>query len=189
MTQDQEHHEHHQPGEMPRWVPVTIGVVLVSLAVLAVVTGLRYRGPTLVNMINPRANQPRATSPAPPGEAEAGGSLVSSAVPAANEAVSSGSRAEITGDASGINAVVKMWARRGMKINATPRDASVFVNDMAVGTASQFDSEDEVYDFPAPGSYTVKLIAHGYKERHFIVTSSESAQDEIADIKVKLEKE
>jgi hypothetical protein len=188
MSEEQQtHHEHPQPELMPRWVPVAIGVVLVTMAALAVLTGLRYRDPTFV--IKPRADQPRSSAPAPPGEPEAGASLVSSGVPAANEPVSSGSRAEVTGGPGGVSAVVKMWARRGMKITAPPNDALVYINDMAVGTASQFDSDDEIYDFAAPGSYTVKLVAPGHKERSFIVTASDNAKDEVADIKVKLEKE
>jgi hypothetical protein len=65
----------------------------------------------------------------------------------------------------------------------------VYVNDVAIGQAAQFDSEDEEYDFAAPGSYTVRLIAPGYKERDFIITASDNAKDEVARIEVKLEKQ
>lgn len=187
---------HPEPQDpMPKWVPVAIGVVLVTLAALAVITGLRYRDASLVNLINRRAPQKmRPASPAPPGEPEPGASLVfpgesGANVPEANAPVSQGSRAEVTGDASGVTAVVKMWARRGMKLSVTPDDTLVYVNDVAVGTVSQFDSDDEVYDFAAPGSYTVKLVAPGYKERQFIVTAAEAAKDEVATIAANLEKE
>src|SRR4051812_37634872 len=108
-TAERPHREHPEHELMPRWVPVAIGVVLVTLAVLAVVTGMRYRDPTLVSMIHPRSRQPRPAAPAPPGEPEAGASLVfngdsGSNVPTANAPVSNGSRAEVTGDAKGINA-------------------------------------------------------------------------------------
>ena len=136
------------PDLMPRWVPVAIGVILVSLAALAVITGLRYRDNTLVNIVKPRRTVQRVSAPAPPGEPEPGASLVLSGnygsnVPAANPA-SDG-----------------MSARRGMKIIVTPNDAVVYVNDVPVGQASQFDSDDEIYDFAAPGSYTVRLTAPG----------------------------
>ena len=185
--------EHHQRDELPRWVPVTIGAVLVTLATLAVVTGVRFRNPTLVSIINSRQDATRPTAPAPPGEPEPGGSLVMSGhganAPAANEETENGSRAEISGGAEGVSSVIKLWARRGMKMNVTPRDALVYVNDMPVGTVAQLDSDDEVYDFAEQGSYTVKLIAPGHKERQFIVTANETAPDEVATVTARLEKE
>ncbi len=48
---------------MPRWVPIAIGVVLVTLAALAVVTGLRYRDQTLVRIVQPHQRAVRATAP------------------------------------------------------------------------------------------------------------------------------
>jgi hypothetical protein len=185
--------EQHHRDELPRWVPVTIGAVLVTLATLAVVTGLRYRNPTLVSIINSRHDATRPTAPAPPGEPEPGGSLVMSGhgsdAPAANEEIENGSRADISGGAEGVSSVIKLWARRGMKMNVTPRDTLVYVNDMPVGTVAQLDSDDEIYDFAEPGSYTVKLIAPGHKERQFIVTANETAPDEVATVTARLEKE
>lgn len=176
--------EHPTPDLMPRWVPVAIGVILVSLASLAVITGLRYRDNTLVNIVKPRRTVQRVTGPAPPGEPEPGASLVLSGdsgsnVPAAN--------AEITGASAGKAGVIRMWARRGMKVHATPRDAVVYVNDVPVGQASQFDSDDEIYDFAAPGSYTVRLVAPGYKEREFVVTSAEDATTDVAVLQARLQ--
>ena len=190
--QTPEEHPHHDRDALPRWVPITIGVVLTTMATLAVVTGLRYRNPTLVSIIK-RQPQTRPTAPAPPGEPEPGASLVFSGhganAPLANEVLENGSRADITGGAQGVTAVMKMWAKRGMKLNVTPADALVYVNDMPVGTVSQLDSDDEVYDFAEPGSYTVKLVAPGHKDREFIVTASENARDEVAVIAAKLDKE
>ena len=166
------------PDLMPRWVPVAIGVVLISLASLAVITGLRYRDNTLVNIVKPRRTVQRITGPAPPGEPEPGASLVlsgdSSNVPAANA------------DADAGAGVVEMSARRGIKINATPPDAVVYVNDVPVGQATQFDSDDEIYDFAAPGSYTVRLTAPGHRDREFIVWNGEDATTDVAIIQAKL---
>ena len=73
-----------------------------------------------------------------------------------------------------------------MMTNVTPDDAMIYVNDLAIGEAKQFNTADEVYDFPAPGSYTVRIVAPGYKERVFVVTAADNATDEIARIDVKL---
>lgn len=176
---------------MPRWVPVMIGVVLLTLAGLAVVTGLRYRDHSLVRMMKGQKT-PRQVPGAPPGEPQPGASLVypgdGDNVPTANAPVMGNSRAEIVGGTGGVSSTVRMWARRGLMIKAVPPDAVVYVNDLAVGQASQFDSDDEIYDFPDPGSYTVKLIAPGYRERQFIVTVSETAPQDVARIEAKLEK-
>lgn len=181
-----------EPEIMPRWVPVMIGVVLLTLASLAVVTGLRYRDHTFVRMIKSEKG-PRQASSAPPGEPQPGASLVypgdGNNVPTANAPVMGNARAEIVGGPGGISSTVRMWARRGMIVRAVPSDAVVYVNDLAVGQASQFDTDDEIYDFPDPGSYTVKVVAPDYRERQYIVTVSESAQQDVARIEAKLEKE
>ncbi len=81
-----------------------------------------------------------------------------------------------------------MWARRGMITTVVPDDALIYVNNLAVGQARQFATMDEVYDFPNPGSYTIRVVEQGYKERQFVVTVAENARQEIARIDVKLEK-
>lgn len=181
------------PGAMPGWVPIAIGVVLVTLAALAVITGLRYRDQTLVRIVQPKAHATRASAPAPPGEPEPGASLIfpgdASNVPAAREAERGSSLADITGGPGGVSSVIRLWARRGMRTNVTPPDAVVYVNDIAIGQASQLDSQDEEYDFAAPGSYTIRLAAPGYRERRFIVTAAENATQEVAMIEVKLQKQ
>ena len=181
------------PAPMPRWVPIAIGVVLVTLAALAVLTGLRYRDQTLVRIVQPHQRVMRTTAPAPPGEPEPGASLMfpgdAANVPPAREPIAGSSHAEITGGPNGVNGVPRLWARRGLRTNVTPPDAVVYVNDVAIGQASQFDSEDEEYDFAAPGSYMVRFVAPGYKERLFLVTAADSASQEVARIEVKLAKQ
>ena len=97
-------HDHAQEQEslvMPRWVPLAIGIVLVTLAAFAVITGLRYRDQTLVSIIRPQADN-RRSSGGPPGEPEAGASLVfpgegGANVPPANAPYEGETRATIQG--------------------------------------------------------------------------------------------
>ena len=175
---------------MPRWVPILIGVVLVSMAALAVYTGLRYRDDdTLTGQVKPRRME-RATS-APPGEPEAGATLVmhgngNDSTPAANDPVAGSARAVISGGPGGVETTVRIWARRGMLLQITPPDSMVYVNDTLVGHANQFDTEDEIYDFPAPGSYTIKVVAPSNKQRMFVVTAADDAPQDVARIKAEL---
>jgi hypothetical protein len=187
--------ERHEPDEprLPSWVPTLIGVVLVALAALAVYTGVRYRNPALADGIIRGRPAPNASQGGgPPGEPGPGASLVfpgdsGDNAPTASDAVSGRARATISGGgAAGVSSAVRLWARRGMTTNVVPDDAMIYVNDLAIGEAKQFNTADEVYDFPAPGSYTVRIIAPGYKERQFVVTAAENAQEEIARIDVKL---
>jgi len=190
--------EQHLPDEaplMPRWVPGVIGIVLVAMAALAVYTGLRYRNPTLVNGVVKSRRPARAMTggAGPPGEPEPGSSLVfpgdaADNAPTASDPVAGRARAEITGTGHGITSVVRIWARRGMMTNVVPDDAMVSVNDLVIGQAKQFDKPDEIYDFPAPGSYTIHISAPGYKDQQFIVTVADDAKQEIAKLDVKLAK-
>ena len=185
--------ERHEPAGMvlPAWVPTLIGVVLVIMAALAVYTGLRYRNPPLVGGIVKSRRAPRGLTPSgPPGEPEPGGSLVFPGASAdANEPVTGKSRAEMTGGPGGVIAVVRMTARRGMMTNVTPNDAMIYVNGLAIGEARQFNKPDEIYDFPAPGSYTIRIVAPAYKERQFVITAADNATLEIAKLDVKLERQ
>jgi len=174
--------------QMPRWVPVLIGVVLVFIAALAVWTGIRYRHPTLANDIVKSRRAPRPmTGAGPPGEPEPGSSLIyPGESPTASAPIASRSRAAIQGGGTqGVSAVMRMWARRGMSVKATPDDAIVYVNDTPIGSASQWTG---VYEFAQPGSYTVRIDAPGYKEQMFVVTAAENAQQEVATITAKLER-
>ena len=177
---------------MPRWVPVAIGAILVTLAALAVYTGLRYRDrDTLTAKMEPRRE--RRSASAPPGEPGAGASLIlpgsaGDNTPVANEPVQGSSRAVITGGRGGVQGTVRMWASRGMMLKATPADAMVYVNELPIGEASQFDTPDEVYDFAEPGSYNVKLVAPSGAERTFVVTVSDDAERDVAVIEAALAK-
>ncbi|HEU4888356.1 MAG TPA: hypothetical protein VFV49_10745 [Thermoanaerobaculia bacterium] len=181
-----------EPGAaMPRWVPVLIGGVLVIMAGLAVYTGIRYRDDdTLVGRIQPSRRE-RVTTPAPPGEPDAGASRVMHGsegdnIPSANEPVEGSARAVISGGPGGIETTVRIWARRGMLLQITPAESMVYVNDTLVGHASQFDTEDEIYDFPAPGSYTIKVVAPNTRQKVFIVTAADDAKQDVAHIKAAL---
>jgi hypothetical protein len=198
MTEASSHaHEPHEPPHpplMPQWVPMLIGAVLVVMAALAVFTGIRFRDPSLVGMVKPRRPSRPLTSIAPPGEPEAGASLMfpgesGDNAPVARAPNGSSSRAIVTGGRSGVAAAVRLRARRGMMTHVVPGDALVYVNDVAVGQADQFNTENEIYDFPAAGSYTVRLVAPGYKERQFVITAANDAKQEIANIDIKLDKD
>src|SRR5712692_1624119 len=173
--------ERHAPPDqpaLPSWVPTLIGVVLVIMAALAVYTGLRFRNPTLANGIIKTRRPPRAmTGVGPPGEPEAGSSLIFPGdTPAAATAAQNGL------------GTVRLSARRGMILNVLPDDAMVFVNGLAIGEARQFNTMNKLYDFPAAGSYTVRIVAPGYKERQFVITAADDAAQEIVRIDAKLVK-
>ncbi len=176
---------------MPRWVPLLIGAVLVTMAGLAVYTGIRYRDDdTLTAKVRPRRME-RAATPAPPGEPEAGASLVmhgngDDSTPSANTPVAGSSRAVISGGRGGVEATVRIWARRGMLLQITPPASMLYVNATLVGHANQFDTEDEIYDFPAPGSYTVRVVAPDNRQKTYIVTAADDAKQDVAHIKAQL---
>ena len=182
---------------LPRWIPVMIGVVLVVMAGLAVYTGMRYResGNSFTSIVKPRRVTGPAPATAPPGEPQPGASLVypgedAGNTPNANAPVTGRARAEITGGgAAGVQSALRMTARRGMMLSLVPDDAMVYVNDLLIGQANQFDKPDEVYDFPAPGSYTVRISAPGYRDRMFVVTAADNATAEVARITTSLAKE
>lgn len=184
------HTKHESPG-MPRWVPVLICVLLVIMAALAVYTGLRGReDDTLLAKVRPRRVQAPET-PAPSGEPEAGASLVlhgaQGEAPAANEPVQGQSRAVVTGGPDGVSAVVRIWARRGMVLNVLPDNTMVYVNNLPIGEAAQFNTMDEAYEFAAPGSYTVKLVpSSGKPGKTYVVTSKEDAPNDVARISADL---
>lgn len=177
-------HEPASPG-MPRWVPVLIGVLLVLLAGLAVFTGLRYRAPDPLTETPQRRERQDAF--APPGEPSAGASRVmhgsdGEITPEANTPVTGESRAVISGGPGGVQATVRIWARRGMVLQVKPDDAVVYVNGLLIGQASQFDTTDEIYDFAEAGSYTVRVVSPAGKERTFIVTAADDAKEDVATI-------
>jgi hypothetical protein len=176
---------------MPRWVPVLIGVILVALAALAVYTGRRSRDEgTILAHVRPQRQQ-QANTPAPPGEPGAGESLVlhgdeGETTPAANEPVRGQSRAVVTGGPGGVSAVVRIWARRGMVLNVLPDETMIYVNDLRIGQAKQFNTMDEAYEFAAAGSYNVKLVAPNGAEKMYVVTASDDAQQDVARISAQM---
>ena len=188
---DEHSHAPYEPSVMPRWVPVLIGAVLVLIAALAVFTGLRNRDDdTLLGHVRPRTQQ-RANTPAPPGEPDAGSSLVlhgesGENIPAANEPVQGQARTVITGGPGGVTSSVRAWARRGMVLDVLPADTMVYVNEMPIGQASQINTMDEAYEFAAAGSYNVRLVAPSGVEKTYVVTASEEAKDDVARISVDL---
>ncbi len=191
-----------EPGEaesveLPRWVPAAIGIVLVAMAGLAVYTGLRYRENALTGgIIRSKPATPRQTAGGgPPGEPGPGASLVypgdsGENTPNASVPVAGHARAEIRGGGQqGVTGAVRLWARRGMMVSAVPDDAMVYINDVAISEAKQLSTTDEIYDFPSPGSYTIRLVAPGYKEQQFIVTAAETAKLDVVRIEAKLAKQ
>lgn len=180
-----------EPGAaMPRWVPVVIGVVLVIMAGLAIYTGLRFRDDgTLAEHVPPHTE--RGMTPAPPGEPGPGASLVmqgseGGSTPAANAPVEGTARAVISGGPGGVESTLRIWARRGMLLRITPADSMVYVNDVPIGQVRQFDTIDEVYDFPAAGSYTVRVVAPDNKQKTYIVTAADDAKQDVVTIAAKL---
>jgi len=172
----------HELSLMPTWVPTVIGVILVVMAALAVYTGIRFRNPTLANGVIKTRRPPRAmTGGGPPGEPEAGSSLIFPGDAADNTPAAATAAQNALG-------TIRLSARRGMILNVLPDDAMVFVNGLAIGEARQFNTMDKLYDFPAAGSYTVRVVAPGYKERQFVITAADDAVQEIARIDAKLVK-
>jgi PEGA domain len=176
---------------MPKWVPAVIGVVLVTMASLAVYTGLRYRNPPLANgIVKIRRPARPITGGGAPGEPGPGGSLVlpgesGDNAPSPNAPIAGHSKIEIDGAKGAIAVIPHFTARRGMTLNAVPEDAMVFINDTPVGTANQIRS----YEFPAPGSYTVRIVAPGYKDEQVIVSAADNATPEVVTVNATLRKQ
>jgi len=193
MTDPNPEHSHapHEPASMPRWVPILIGAILVTMAALAVYTGLRSRDDnTILAHVRPQRQQ-GASTPAPPGEPGAGASLVlhgasGENTPVANEPSRGQSRAVVTGGPGGVSSVVRIWVRRGMVLNVLPHDTMVYVNELPIGQVKQFNTMDEAYEFAAPGSYNVKLVAPSGAEKTFIVTAGDDAKQDVARISEKM---
>ena len=176
---------------MPRWIPVLIGAILVIMAGLAIYTGLRLRNDgTLTSQVRPQRD--RGMTAAPPGEPGAGASLVmhgseGDSTPAAKPPVEGEARAVISGGPAGVETTMRIWARRGVLLSVTPAESMVYVNDLPIGQARQFDTMDEIYEFAAPGSYTIKVVAPNNKQKSFVVTAGDDAKQDVARIAAKLQ--
>lgn len=193
MAEDDERPETEDDAPvMPKWVPAVIGLVLVTMAALAVYTGLRYRNPPLSGgIIKLRRPARPITGGGAPGEPGPGASLVlpdesGDNAPSPNTPINSRARAEISGSRTGVTGTMHLTARRGMTLNVVPDDAMVYVNDTPVGTAGQLRGP---YEFPAPGSYTVKITAPGYKDQQVIVTAADNATPEVVTVSATLVKQ
>jgi hypothetical protein len=162
----------------------------VTLAGLAVYTGLRYRDEgTLTGRIHPQRQ--RTTTAAPPGEPEAGASLVvpgsaGSNTPAAGAPVQGQARTVISGGPEGVTAMPRYWVRRGVFFDVKPDDAIVYVNDLPIGQVRQFDTADEVYDFAEPGSYLIRVVASNGSERRYMVTATDDAKGDVMKLSAEL---
>lgn len=178
---------------LPRWIPVAIALVLVTIATLAVYTGWHWRAPV--------GERPPILPGRPvvggevgaPGEPEAGASRVlhgdaGDAVPTPN-APNPGDRAKvvITGDERGMTELVRLSVRRGLITQVVPPDAIVYVNDQAIGEANQFATPETVYEFANPGSYTVRIAAPGHKEIEYVITADPEANVEVAVIRATMD--
>jgi len=75
-----------------------------------------------------------------------------------------------------------------MITNVLPDDAMVYVNGVAIGEARQFNNLDKVYDFPAEGNYTVRIVAPGYQDAQFSIAANDNATLEIARIDLRLQR-
>ena len=69
-----------------------------------------------------------------------------------------------------------------MMLRVVPEDTMVYVNDLPIGQARQFNTTEEVYEFADPGSYTVKLVAANGAEKVFVVTAAHDAKEDVARI-------
>lgn len=176
--------------ELPGWIALLIGVVLVCLAALAAYTGLRYRSKAEDRPIASREPRTPIEQAGAPGEPQAGaarvgqpGENVPSAEPAEQGRVP---RVEITGGPAGVVSTIRYTARRGAIFAVQPNDAIIFVNEEQIGLANQFGGPDEIYEFPAAGKYTVRIAAPGHRDESLILTADPNSSTEVVRITRKL---
>ncbi len=179
-----------QVQQMPRWIGLLIGVVLVSLAALAAYTGLRYRSPAAERSAVTRQTGSGPLQAGPPGAPQAGGARMGEAgehVPDAQPADQGRQpRVEITGGPGGVVSTVRYIASRGAAFVVEPADASIYVNGEQIGLANQFSGPDEVYEFPGPGKYRVRISAPGHRDETVILTADPQSLTEIATVTRKM---
>lgn len=178
---------------MPRWVPVLIGVVLVGMGVLAVMTGLKYRGGGTLGRAFERATSVAIPSEGgAPGEPQPGASRVvhgasgdyrPEAMPLSGD--DSQSTVVIRGGVEGVFPSIRLSAQRAMRVQVEPADAMIYINERPIGTADQLQDPD-LYEFPSEGQYTIRLSASGYEEVEYVVEVDPSAPNEIAVIGTRL---
>lgn len=180
-----------QGPALPSWVPVLIGVVLVSIAGLAVWTGLRYRASPAEKAIGKSgARAFEVESGGAPGEPQAGDSRVSpgDAPAAASPDPESAARVSITGGPRGIESAIRYRARRGAWFSVDPPGALIFINEQQIGPANQFAAPEEAYEFPDEGKFSVRIVAPDHNDELLIITTDPEAPDEVVKITRRLVK-
>lgn len=177
---------------LPRWVPLTIGIVLVSIALLAVYTGLTYRSQGLGRTLRrlPMVNRIQDRGGAP-GEPEPGASRIihgeaGDTIPLPHSEPPFETRVAISGGKDGVVPSIRLSARRGIIVKVDPSDAVVYVNDKPMGTAAQFSTPDQAFEFAEEGVFTIRLVAPGFREYEYVVTTDPHAETEVAVLEVKL---
>lgn len=182
---------------LPRWIPIGLGVVLLTMALLAVYTGLNYRNVSLSRGLR-RAVSGRVPSriaeAGVPGEPQPGASRVvhgehGETIPEPNALDGEESGNAIRSEKGAVIPVIRLGARRGLLIRVIPADAMVYVNGQPIGAAKQFSTSDQIYEFADEGRYTVRVAAPGYHEIEYEVAAAQDAADEVAVINAKLTKE
>ncbi|HUF17293.1 MAG TPA: hypothetical protein VMS12_04520 [Thermoanaerobaculia bacterium] len=176
--------------QLPRWIALLIGIVLVSLAALAAYTGLRYRSAPEDRPIASRQGGDGIRQGGAPGAPQAGESRVGEAgenIPDA-EPPDRGRRPriEITGGPDGVFSTVRYTASRAAVFAVEPDTATVFVNGEQIGQASQFRGPDDVYEFAAPGKYNIRIAAPGHRDETVILTADPGSSTEVVRISRKL---
>jgi len=182
---------------LPKWVPIGLGLVLLTMALLAVYTGLNYRNVSLSRGLR-RAVSERAPSrnaeAGVPGEPQPGASRVihgehGEIIPQPNALDPEGSAGNaIRSEGGAVIPVIRLAARRGLLVRVTPGDAMVYVNGQPIGAAKQFSTSDQIYEFADQGRFIVRLVAPGYREIEYEVSADQDAADEVAVINTKLQK-
>lgn len=179
---------------MPAWVPVLIGAVLVTIAGLAVYTGIRYRGGPIGRAFDRATSSIIGADGGAPGEPQPGasrvlhgegGDYVPKARPASDE--DDGSVVVIRGGPEGVIPSIRLTAQRAMRVQVDPPTAVIYVNEQPVGIAQQL-SGDDLYEFPEEGEYTIRVVADGFEEIEYEVQVRQDAKTEVADIKATLKK-
>ncbi len=85
--------------------------------------------------------------------------------------------------------VATFQCRSGAEFNVSPEEAEVAVEGRVIGIADDWDGMGggEVFTFPGPGVYFVRLSLEGYQTAWVKVVVSADAEDDVADIDTELE--
>jgi hypothetical protein len=183
-----------EPMKMPPWVPIAIALILIVMASLAIWTGLHYRDQPFAHQLT-RTSSRAAQQVGPPGEPEPGASRIQhgqygETVPSPNAMTDEASKVQISGGgATPLTQVIRLQASRGLLVDIVPEDAVVYVNNQAIGSAKQFSTADDLYEFADQGSFDVRISAPGYRDLQYVIASSPTASEEVAVIRAAMVKE